>query len=66
MGMGAGIFLAVGVTFSISQLLFSVSPLDPIVYLSVSLILVSTAFVASLLPARKATRVDPMEALRYE
>lgn len=65
-GLGVGVLLALGTTFGISQLLFGVSPLDPTIYLLVSLLLGGTALLASLLPALRAGKVDPMEALRYE
>jgi putative ABC transport system permease protein len=48
------------------RLLFEVDPRDPLVYVGVSVILVGVAFVASLLPALQASRVDPGEALRRE
>lgn len=66
LGLGVGLVLAVGVVLSISQLLYGVSAGDPVTYLLVTLMFVSTAFVASLLPARRAMRIDPMAALRYE
>jgi putative ABC transport system permease protein len=47
-------------------LLFQVEPLDPATYLTVGAVLAGVALVASYLPARRATRVDPMEALRSE
>ena len=47
-------------------LLFDVSPLDPIVFAGVSVLLAASGFVASLIPARRATRVDPIVALRVQ
>jgi ABC-type lipoprotein release transport system permease subunit len=49
-----------------SSLLFKVSPMDPIAYAAASLGLVATAFLASYLPSRRASAVDPVEALRAE
>jgi len=49
-----------------SGLLYSVSPLDPIVLGVVSLLLGTAGFVAALVPARRATRLDPIVALRTE
>jgi len=43
-----------------------VSPLDPVVFVGVSLLLAGAGLVASLVPARRATRVDPIEALRIQ
>jgi len=61
-GLGASLVL----TRFLSGQLFGVSRLDPLVFFGVSLLLGLVAFVASVLPARRATRVDPLEALRVE
>jgi putative ABC transport system permease protein len=65
-GLVAGIGAAVGLTWVMSSLLFDVGATDVTTFVLVSLVLAAAAMVATVLPARRATRVDPMVALRYE
>jgi ABC-type antimicrobial peptide transport system permease subunit len=65
-GVAFGLAAAVALTRLMSTLLFGVSPLDPLTYSAVALVLAAAAMLASYLPARKATIVDPVEALRAE
>ena len=66
MGTVCGLVASVVVTRAISGLLYDVSPLDPIVFVGVSLVLAAAGFLASLIPAHRATRVDPIVALRSQ
>ena len=65
-GAAIGFAAAFALTRLMSSLLFGVSPSDPLVYVAAGIICLSAAFVACLLPARRATEVDPLIALRYE
>ena len=65
-GTIAGLLASVGLTRAMSGLLYEVSPLDPIVFIGVSTLLAGAGLVASLIPARRATRVDPIIALRVQ
>ena len=65
-GLLAGLVAAIGIGRLVSDFLVGVTPSDPITYLGVSLLLASIALLASYLPARRGTRVDPMVALRHE
>jgi putative ABC transport system permease protein len=65
-GVAMGVALAFGVTRLISTFLFGVKPTDPLTYAAVALSLAAIALLACYIPARRATRVDPLIALRYE
>lgn len=66
LGSGIGLAAAFGVTRFMASVLFDVSPTDPPTFAVVSVILVASAVAASLVPAMRATRVDPMIALRSD
>lgn len=65
-GAALGFTTAFALTRLMSSLLFGVSPSDPLVYVTAGIVCLMAAFVACLLPARRATEVDPLIALRYE
>jgi putative ABC transport system permease protein len=65
-GIGLGLAGAVALTRTVASLLFGVSPTDPTTFVLVPMGLMAVALIACLLPAHRATRIDPMRALHYE
>jgi len=65
-GLSAGMAGAAALALALRALLYGVAPLDPAVMAGVAALLLTVAFIANYLPARRATRIDPMEALHHE
>jgi ABC-type antimicrobial peptide transport system permease subunit len=65
-GLSIGVAISIGLTFVLRGLLFQVQPTDPVTLIGVAVLLGLTAIVACYAPARRATRIDAMVALRYE
>jgi ABC-type antimicrobial peptide transport system permease subunit len=65
-GAAVGIAGCAGVSRILSSMLFGISAYDPIAFAGVPVVLIAIALLASHMPARRATKVDPMVALRYE
>ncbi len=65
-GAAAGFLGSLAVVRLLREMLFGVAPFDVVTFAAVPVVLIAAALAASYIPARRATRVDPMLALRYE
>jgi putative ABC transport system permease protein len=65
-GLGMGLLIAVGLAHGVANLLYGVSPNDPVVFGGITTAIATVALVSSWIPARRAARIDPMVALRDE
>jgi len=65
-GVAVGLGAALALTRVISSLLYDINPTDPVTFVCVSLLLAGVALLASYIPARRATKIDPMRVLKYE
>jgi predicted permease len=66
LGVAAGLLCALALTRLMASMLFGVSPADPLTLLGVAIVLTAVSLLACGIPARRATRIDPLVALRYE
>jgi putative ABC transport system permease protein len=66
MGTAVGLASAWILRKTVAELVFGISPADPVTFVAAAVVPIGFAVFASLLPARRATQVDPMVALRYE
>jgi putative ABC transport system permease protein len=64
-GVAIGIAAGLGLTRLLASFLFGVQPRDPLVFIAVPILLTAVALLACYIPARRATRINPLEALRW-
>jgi putative ABC transport system permease protein len=65
-GVGAGLFGSVMLTRFLQTMLFEIKPTDPVTFVALTILLAGVALMASFIPARRASRMDPLVALRHE
>jgi putative ABC transport system permease protein len=65
-GLIVGLCIAVALSRTLTGVLYGINPIDPLTFGTVSLVLTMISLLACAAPARRATRVDPLLALRYE
>jgi len=65
-GVGAGLFGSVMLTRFLQTMLFEIKPTDPVTFTALTILLAGVALMASFIPARRASRIDPLVALRHE
>jgi len=63
-GLVVGMGIAIGMSMIVKSFLFNVAPTEPLVYVAIAVLLIAVALVAALVPALRASRVDPIVALR--
>ena len=66
LGTAIGLVAAAGLSRAMTSIVFGISPFDPTTYVLVPIVLGTAAFLASDLPARRASRLDPVRALQHE
>jgi ABC-type antimicrobial peptide transport system permease subunit len=65
-GVGIGLGAAIGLSKAVASVLYGISATDPVTFILVAGIIIAVALLACFFPARKATKVDPITAMRYE
>ena len=65
-GLVAGLVISVATARLLKSFLFGLTGIDPVTYVAVAFVLVAASLLAAFLPARRATRIDPLVAVRYE